>query len=347
MAATRIQIGFKLSVSSVSAVGTALILGVGGVVALRGSITAGELLIFISYLAALYAPMETLAYSSAGYAAAVARARRVFEVLDATEVVAERPGAPALVRGGGAIALEGVRFGYAADRPVLRDVTLAVAPGEVVAVVGPTGAGKSTLVGLVPRFFDPWTGRVCVDGQDVRGVTLASVRAQVALVLQEPVLLPLTVAENIAYGRPGASAAEIEAAARAANAHEFITRLPEGYATVLAERGASLSGGQKQRLSIARALLKDAPILILDEPTSALDAETEGLLLDALGRLMKGRTTLIIAHRLTTIRTADRIVAMADGRVVEEGSHDALLARDGLYARLHQRQFTTALGGAA
>jgi ATP-binding cassette subfamily B protein/subfamily B ATP-binding cassette protein MsbA len=232
-----------------------------------------------------------------------------------------------------------VTFGYEPGRPILQDVTLTVAPGEIIALVGPTGAGKSTLVGLVPRFFDPWQGTVRLDGQDVRAVTLASVRAQVALVLQEPFLLPVSVRENIAYGRPEATAAEIEAAARAANAHDFISRLPAGYATVLAERGVSLSGGERQRIAIARALLKDAPILILDEPTSALDAETEALLLDALERLMRGRTTLIIAHRLTTVRQADRIVVVSDGRLVEQGRHADLLALGGVYATLYRSQF--------
>jgi ATP-binding cassette subfamily B protein/subfamily B ATP-binding cassette protein MsbA len=199
---------------------------------------------------------------------------------------------------------------------VLRDLSLTIGAGETVALVGATGAGKSTLVSLVPRFFDPWAGRVLIDGQDVRALTLQSLREQVALVLQEPFLLPLTVAENIAYGRPGAGREEIVAAAVAANADEFIRRLPEGYDTVIGERGATLSGGQRQRLAIARALLKDAPILILDEPTSALDARTEALILEALERLMANRTTLIIAHRLSTIRNADRVVELRDGQIV-------------------------------
>jgi ATP-binding cassette subfamily B protein/subfamily B ATP-binding cassette protein MsbA len=222
---------------------------------------------------------------------------------------------------------------------VLQNVTLEARPGETLALVGPTGAGKSTLAALIPRLMDPWEGRVLIDGQDVRAVQLASVRAHVALVLQEPFLLPLSIAENIAYGRPGASRDEVEAAARAANAHEFIARLPQGYDTIIGERGATLSGGQRQRLSIARALVKDAPVLILDEPTSALDAQTEALLLEALERLMEGRTTLIIAHRLSTIRNADRIVVLEDGRVAEQGTHQELLVKGGLFQNLYQRQF--------
>jgi ATP-binding cassette, subfamily B, bacterial len=212
-----------------------------------------------------------------------------------------------------------------------------VEPGQTLALVGATGAGKSTLVGLVPRFFDPWQGRVLIDGIDVRDVTLKSLRAQVSLVLQESFLFPLSVADNIAYGRPGATQQEVEAAARAANAHDFISRLEHGYDTVIGERGGTLSGGERQRIAIARALLKDAPILILDEPTSALDAETERLVLEALERLMGGRTTLVIAHRLSTIRNADRIVVLAQGRIVEQGSHAQLVELNGAYRSLHAR----------
>jgi len=214
-----------------------------------------------------------------------------------------------------------------------------VAPGETLAIVGPTGAGKSTLVSLVPRFADPWAGRVLIDGRDARDIRLRELREHVSVVLQEPFLFPLTIAENIAYGRPEAGRAEIEAAARTANAHAFIERLPNGYDTLIGERGGTLSGGERQRLSIARALLKDAPILILDEPTSALDAETEEVLLEALQRLMSGRTTLIIAHRLSTIRRADRIAVLRDGNLVELGCHDDLLAANGFYAHLYRIQF--------
>src|SRR5262249_10266448 len=239
----------------------------------------------------------------------------------------------------GDIRFESVTFGYEPGQPVLRNITLDVPAGQTLALVGETGAGKSTLASLIPRFFDPWEGRVLVDGHDLREIQLKSLRVQVSLVMQEPFLLPLSIADNIAYGRAHASRADLEAAARAANAHEFIQRLPQGYDSVIGERGSTLSGGERQRLSIARALLKNSPILILDEPTSEGDAETEKLLLEALERLMKGRTTILIAHRLSTVRRAERIVVLKDGQIAESGTHAELLARDNLYAGLHRLQF--------
>jgi ATP-binding cassette subfamily B protein/subfamily B ATP-binding cassette protein MsbA len=326
------QTQFGVGVGSVTAVGTAVMMAVGGMQVLSGSLTVGTLLVFLTYLAALYAPLENIAYLAATYAAAVASGRRVLEVMAAEDSVHDTPCArPLLAKARGHVRLEGVTFGYEEGRSTLRQVDLEARPGETVAIVGATGAGKSTLMSLIPRFYDPWAGRITLDGVDVRAIQLASLREQVAVLLQEPFLLPLSVADNIAYGRPGAIRAEIEQAAAAAQADEFICRLPQGYDTVIGERGATLSGGQRQRLAIARALLKDAPVLILDEPTAALDAETEASLMVALARLTAGRTTLIIAHRLSTIAQADKIIVFAEGSKVEEGTHQQLLARRGAY----------------
>lgn len=338
---TRVQIRFKVVVGLATAIGTAAILWYGGRLGLAGQFSVGSIILFLSYLSSLYAPIEALMYMSSALQSATGSARRVLEVLHTQREVDDRPGAVTLGKVQGAFEIANVTFGYDPARPVLRDVSFKVAPGETIAFVGPTGAGKSTLAGLIPRFFDPTSGTVKLDGRDLRDVKLDSLRSSLSIVLQEPFLFPLTVAENIAYGRPDATMAEIEAAAKAASAHEFITRLPDGYRTRIGERGATLSVGQRQRLSIARALLKDAPILILDEPTSALDAETERALIGALEPLTRGRTTFIIAHRLSTIRRANRIVFLEQGRIMESGTHEELLAAGGSYARFHQLQFAT------
>jgi ATP-binding cassette subfamily B protein/subfamily B ATP-binding cassette protein MsbA len=338
---------YGLTMGLVTALGYVAVLWLAAHRVLDGALTVGSLLVFVSYLSSLQSRLTTFTSLYATLQTTRASVDRVLEVLDTAEEVRDAPGSRALATARGHVRVEAVTVGYDAGHPVLRDVSLEARPGETVALVGPTGAGKSTLVSLVPRFMDPWTGRVTVDGHDIREVQLKSLRSQVALVLQEPFLFPLTVAENIAYGRPSASRADIEAAARTANAHGFIERLPAGYDTVVGERGGTLSGGERQRVAIARALLKDAPILILDEPTSALDAETEALLLEALERLMRGRTTLIIAHRLSTIRRADRIVVLAEGMVKEIGTHDELVERQGVYSRLCRAQSlqATAIGG--
>jgi ATP-binding cassette, subfamily B, bacterial len=345
MRTTKSQLKFKIGAGTITSFGTAMILVIGGVHVLQGSLTVGSLLIFLSYLSSLYAPIETLSYTQGSIISAAVAGKRVLEVLEAEDSVRESPQARALPKFSrgerGHVRLDGISFGYEPGCPVLQGVSLEARPGEITAIVGPTGSGKSTLVSLIPRFFDPWSGRVEYDGVDLRDVRLSDLRAHISIVLQEPILLPLTVAENIAYGRPAASKTEIVAAAEAANADVFIRYLPQGYDTIISERGATLSGGERQRLAIARALLKDAPVLILDEPTSALDAQTEKLLLEALQRLMSGRTTFLVAHRLSTVRRADRIVVLKRGRVVEAGSHDELLNREGLYARFHKIQFGT------
>jgi ATP-binding cassette subfamily B protein/subfamily B ATP-binding cassette protein MsbA len=333
---------FQLFTGLATALGTAAVMYVGGTLALEGALTAGTVIVFISYLSALYTPIDTLSHTAQTIQNAAAETDRVMEILEIEPAVRNLSGASARAVAG-TIRYEQVQFGYEAGRPVLHDISLEVDPGEVLAIVGPTGAGKTTLASLLVRFFDPWQGRITIGGADIRDFTLQSLRSQIALVLQDPYTFPASIAENISLGRPDAGHEEILAAARAANAHEFIERLPDGYDTIVGERGATLSGGEKQRLSIARAFLKDAPVLILDEPTSALDANTEALLLGALERLMVGRITLVIAHRLSTIRSADTILALDHGRVVERGSHQRLIASDGLYSSLYhqQMQFAT------
>jgi ATP-binding cassette subfamily B protein/subfamily B ATP-binding cassette protein MsbA len=332
---------FKFLIGLATAIGTAGILWIGAQHALRGELTTGAIVAFLYYLGALYTPLEAIMYTTSTIQGASGSARRVLEVLNAEAEVRDKPGAVALQKTRGEVRFKSVTFGYEANRPVLREINLIARPGETIALVGATGAGKSTLVSLIPRFADPWTGRVSLDEHDLRDVSLKSLRRQIAVVLQEPFLFPQSIAENIAYGHPHATLSDIVSAAQNANAHEFIERLPRKYETMIGERGATLSGGERQRISIARAFLKNAPILILDEPTSALDASTEHSLLQALERLSERRTTFIIAHRLTTVRRASRIVVLEQGEIVEEGAHEQLLASNGAYARFHRLQFNT------
>jgi subfamily B ATP-binding cassette protein MsbA len=323
--------------------GITVVLWQGGLLVLEGQLTAGSLVSFLLYTITIAASIGALASSFSAYQEAVGAAERVFEILEMDPAIADPPVPATLVAPvAGRVAFEDVFFRYHDDASqpwTLEGVDLEVAPGEIVALVGPSGGGKTTLVSLLPRFWDVDRGHVRLDGHDVRSLALAGLRGAIGVVPQEPALFSGTIRENIAYARPGASDAEIEEAARAAHAHEFVERLPSGYETLVGERGVKLSGGQRQRVAIARAILKDPAVLVLDEATSNLDTESERLIEDALSRLLVGRTTLIIAHRLSTVRRADRLVVLDRGRIVEEGSHTELLARGGLYARLYQRQF--------
>jgi ABC-type multidrug transport system fused ATPase/permease subunit len=269
---------------------------------------------------------------------AFASSERIFQILD-EEISPVPPALPEPARRGPAeLSCEALEFAYKAGQPVLRGVSFTVPAGTTAAIVGPTGAGKSTLVGLIPRFYDPQEGRILIDGRELADVTVKSLRDQISIVLQEPLLFSGTIGENIRYGRLEATDEELAEAARAANAHDFIRKLPKGYETRIGERGAQLSGGERQRIAVARAFLKDAPILILDEPTSSIDSRTEAVILDALDRLIRNRTTFLVAHRLSTIRSADAILVLDQGSIVEAGTHDQLVARDGLYRQLHDAQ---------
>jgi ATP-binding cassette subfamily B protein/subfamily B ATP-binding cassette protein MsbA len=325
---------FSVVVSAITLAGTALVLVVGGLHVLDGRLTVGTLLVVIAYLGAVYNPISAIAHTTGSLQQAAVSARRVREIF---ALAPERPDAPGALDASGVkgrVRLEAVSFSYDDDRRVLDDVSFEVRPGEIVAIVGLSGAGKTTIANLIPRFFEPTRGRVLVDEVDVSRYSLRSLRERVALVPQEPVLFGGTIADNIRYGRLQASDEEVEAAARAAHVHEFVQRLPLGYHTVVAEAGATLSGGERQRLGIARALLKNAPILVLDEPTSSLDAISEAAVFDALRRLRRSRTTLVIAHRLSTIRAATRILVLHEGRLTGQGTHDELMASSELYRRM-------------
>jgi len=331
---TLTNVNSALVISTLMIIGTAAMYYVGTMHVIAGSLSLGSLLVFSAYLLMLYQPLESLTYTTWAMEGATAGARRCFEVLDRQDDVIDGPDAIAILETNGALRFENVSFGYTEDRPVLRAVDLEIAPNQIIGLVGGTGAGKSTLLSLVPRFYDPTSGRVTLDGRDLREITKKSLRAQISLVLQDTLLFSTSVRENIAYGRPDASDEEIVEAARRAQADEFIRQMPDGYASLVGERGGHLSVGQRQRIGIARAFLKNAPILLLDEPTSALDPTTEAAIMDTIKELMHGRTTLIATHRLATIHNLDLVVVLENGRIVEQGRGPELIARGGVYAKL-------------
>ncbi|MBA2622520.1 MAG: ABC transporter ATP-binding protein [Chthoniobacterales bacterium] len=332
---TLTNVNSTLVISTLMVLGTAAMYYVGTRHVLAGTLTLGSLLVFSAYLLMLYQPLESLTYTTWAMEGAAAGAQRCFEVLDRAVDVADAPNAAALTGTAGGIVFEAVDFHYAPGQPILEQVDLEIEPNQIIGIVGGTGAGKSTLLSLVPRFYDPSGGRVTLDGRDLREVTKKSLRAQIGLVLQETLLFSTTVRENIAYGRPVATDEEIREAARRAQADDFISRLPQGYDSLVGERGGHLSVGQRQRIGIARAFLKDAPILLLDEPTSALDPTTEAAIMETIRELMRGRTTLIVTHRLATIHGVDRIVVLEHGRLVEQGTGSELISRGGRYAALY------------
>jgi ATP-binding cassette subfamily B protein len=322
-------------VEIIVAAGTTLVLWFGASLVLSGSLSAGSLVVFIFYLGKMYKPMQELSKMTDSFSKAAVGYERICEILDTDRDVKDLPGARRAERLRGEIEFQNVDFAYQKDQPVLKNVSFRIEPGQVAALVGPTGAGKTTIISLIPRFYDPTSGLVAVDGCDVRRLQQKSLRQQMGFVLQETLLFHAPVWNNIAYGKPEASRAEILRAAELANAHEFIEKMPEGYDTIVGERGVTLSGGQRQRIAIARAIIRNAPILILDEPSSGLDAASEKLVFGALDRLMEGKTSIVIAHRLSTIRRADIIFVVDHGAIVERGNHEELLKLGGLYAELY------------
>src|SRR5215470_9385967 len=332
---TLTNVNSALVISTLMVLGTAAMYYVGTMHVLSGTLSLGSLLVFSAYLLMLYQPLESLTYTAWAMEGATAGAKRCFEVLDREDDVVDSPDAIEIESANGAIGFQKVSFRYAVDREILHDVDFQIEPNQMIAIVGGTGAGKSTLLSLVPRFYDPSSGSVTLDGRDVREITKKSLRAQIGIVLQDTLLFSTTIRENIAYGRPDATEEEIIDAAKRAQADEFVRQLPNGYASTVGERGQQLSVGQRQRIGIARAFLKNAPVLLLDEPTSALDPATEAAIMETIKELMRGRTTLIATHRLATIHDVDRIVVLQHGRIIEQGRGPELLARGGVYAKLY------------
>jgi len=330
---TNVKSGLAISTLIVS--GTAAMYYVGSLHVMAGALTLGALLVFVAYVVMLYQPLESLTYTAWAMEGATAGARRCFEILDRQDDVVDSPNAVAIQKTKGAISFQAASFGYDSSREILSNINLEIAPNQIVALVGGTGAGKSTLLSLVPRFYDPTAGQLTLDGRDIREVTKKSLREQIAIVLQDTLLFSTSVRENIAYGRSDATDTEIREAARRAQADEFISKLPDGYENQVGERGGHLSVGQRQRIGIARAFLKNAPILLLDEPTSALDPTTESAIMETIKELMRGRTTIIITHRIATIHGVDQIIVLENGRVVEQGRGPELVARGGVYAKLY------------
>jgi subfamily B ATP-binding cassette protein MsbA len=326
-------------VGMIVAAGTALVLWFGGRLVLAGSLSAGSLIVFIWYLGKMYKPMQDFAKMMDSYSKAAVGYERICEIFDTEPQVRDLPTASPAPRLSGEIEFDHVTFGYTPNQRVLKDVSFKIAPGQMAALVGPTGAGKTTIASLIGRFYDPTAGSVKIDGHDVRDFVQKSLRDQMSFVLQESILFRAPVWQNIAYGKPEATRREVYRAAELANAHEFIAQLPDDYDTVIGERGVTLSGGQRQRIAIARAIIRNTPILIMDEPSSGLDAASEKLVFEALSRLMEGKTTIIIAHRLSTVRRADAIFLVKNGRIVEQGKHQELLDAGGLYAMLYELQF--------